>query len=265
MQKDNFARGIAKDWVNELVDDGILPQSYRTQRQRPPYVQLAQNRLGAISDVSSVAVPQPKQWQVDYDAYGAQVPHETVDKMLNDERYQRFRRRVSIEEGGYNDNPATIDRPTNRGIIQNTLDGFRRDYSRYAKGFPENIRDLTPELTDTIYYNAFYQRNRIPQIEHDNVAYTMYDYIVNHSPQEPIKVLQQAINAYSEEQIQVDGVLGSGTIAALNRLTRNPEKARQINDYIVNYRLNEFHDKSKQYQKKFKGLESRIRRSYVTN
>lgn len=87
-----------------------------------------------------VTVHQFQQKQVDSDVYGIQAPHKTADKMMNEERCQRFRGRVSIEEGGYNDNPAAADQPASLGIIQNTLDCFRRNYPRYADGFPENKR-----------------------------------------------------------------------------------------------------------------------------
>lgn len=34
MQKDNFTREIAEDWVNELADDGYFPAQYATRRPR---------------------------------------------------------------------------------------------------------------------------------------------------------------------------------------------------------------------------------------
>lgn len=181
------------------------------------------------------------------------------NELLNS-RFNNLHNQTRREEGGYVDDPARIDQPTNVGIIQPTLDGFRRNNPTCAGNYPTRVSDLTQEQIAEIYRTEFYDRNNVGLIESDDVRRNFYDFIVNHSPNTPRRALQEAINQHSNERVEVDAVIGPNTINALNRATRDPEVARRISDYINDRRNNSWNNQPEEYRERFPGVRNRIQR-----
>lgn len=160
------------------------------------------------------------------------------------ERFKELNKMVRKNEGGYNGllcketnyKGPCIDQITNKGITQNTLNNFRNKYPQYQKAFPEHVKYLNDKQTDYIYYNVFYKPYNVGEIKDFKISKIMYDYLANHSPQLPIKILQEAINTYGGKNIEIDGIIGSKTIQALNEITENPIIRNKIIEEITKKR-----------------------------
>lgn len=109
-------------------------------------------------------------------------------------------------EGGYVDNPADPGGKTNMGITQRYLDrAVAADPS-----LPTHVADLT-----VAQVTGLYQRDQWAAVHGDALppalAALAFDSAVNEGPGAAATLLQQALN------VPVDGVIGSGTIAAAGR------------------------------------------------
>lgn len=137
---------------------------------------------------------------------------------------QRFEQAVTIvlaHEGGYVNNPADPGGETKYGISK--------------RSYPDlDIKNLTREQAIEIYYKDWWCRYRYGEIEDLDVATKVLDLSVNMGPGQAHRLLQQAINLVSDENLKVDGILGPLTLAATNRV--NPEKLRQtLRFYAAEY------------------------------
>lgn len=182
-----------------------------------------------------------------------------VSAFSENERFNRLMDRVYSREGGYEDRPHRIDQPTNMGITQSTLDNFKRAHPELAEQYPETVRDINKPQSDNIYQLDFYRPNKVDKIENEEIAEAYFDFLVNHSPDLPRRSLQEAINEYGDENIEVDGIVGSQTIEALNRVAQDPETAQNIINYINDKRIDSLNSRSDNFRRRYPGLENRIR------
>lgn len=172
-----------------------------------------------------------------------------------DIRFRKFQNRIFQEEGqGYN----MVDQPTHTGIIQSTLDNFRKAHPEESDNYPVNIRDLNFEQINNIYRKDFFDKYNIDRIRNDDLAFVLYDTLVNHSPASPSRWIQQGINENSTNNITVDGVIGSQTINAANALTE--EENQNVINYFLDKRFDDFTQQSPNYQQEFRGVFNRINR-----
>lgn len=117
------------------------------------------------------------------------------------------------EEGGYEDNPRKIEQPTNYGITQSTLQSYT---SRHPDlGYPDHVRNLTVDQARNIYFQDFYQKYRIHNIENDRLARIIFDMHVMTSPKNVANIIQDGL-IDSGYNVKKDGVFGSESIGALN-------------------------------------------------
>ena len=137
---------------------------------------------------------------------------------LNEAAERVFQKALSFAkgwEGGYVDHPSDHGGKTNFGIIQPTLNAYTR-----RKGLPpKSVREISFEEAAAIYREDFFIAGKCEQLP-ENIAVAYFDARVNHHPRTAGKLLQKGINAQPElsenQHIQVDGIVGSGTIKAAN-------------------------------------------------
>lgn len=180
-------------------------------------------------------------------------------------RFDRLLSSVYQEEGGYEDDPAKIDQPTNMGIIQGSLNRFKAAHPTLGRTYPATVQDLTRDQATTIYKMDYYDPYRIEEIKNEKLAKTLFDLLANHSPTEPIQWAQQGINQFTSFQVDEDGVMGSQTINALNNLTL--QQMKDVNNYIVRQRseqINQYADANPTgYGTRRKGLTTRSGRHFI--
>ena len=156
-----------------------------------------------------------------------------------------------------------IDTPTNMGIQQKTLDTFKSNYPDISQNYPDKVKNLTYNQAKKIAKLVYFDKYRIKEIKYKPLQELMFDSFFNHSPSSPAIWVQQAINKCTNMTVTVDGVMGSETIAALNKLSK--EEVIKVNNAIVDMRLVDYEKEKKTnsnpyYKNYTKGLPDRFER-----
>jgi len=104
-------------------------------------------------------------------------------------------------EGGYVNHPADPGGATNRGVIQNTYNTYRK-----RKGLPkQSVRHITLDEVEDIYYSMYWKTNKFDLDELPfKLAQTVFDWHVNSG--RGITTLQQVLG------VSADGVMGHKTL-----------------------------------------------------
>ena len=128
-------------------------------------------------------------------------------------------------EGGYVNHPNDKGGCTNKGI---TLPVFR---GVYGAGLDCNdLKKLTDEQAGIIYKKNFWDVCGADKIKNSQVAYLLVDYAVNSGCRTAIKAIQRLLN------VEVDGVVGSVTIGAINAYSDPFE----LHSRLMNVRKNHY-------------------------
>ena len=139
-------------------------------------------------------------------------------------------------EGGYTTGKnQKKDEATNMGIKQSTLDKYSAKYP--DKNFPQDVKDLKEYHAKEIYKSEYWDNTRIPQIENDRIRNAVFDMNVMGGAG---KVVQRAINSFSDANLKVDGVIGKETIKAINSIpdTKIEEFMSTIKSERIDYLRN---------------------------
>lgn len=119
--------------------------------------------------------------------------------------------RVLVHEGGYVNHPRDPGGATNQGITQRTYEAYRRGKKQRTR----NVRSLTVPERDDIYRHQYWdavEGDKLPE----GVDYVLFDGAVNSGSKQSIKWLQRALG--SAYRGPIDGVIGLGTLAALDEI-----------------------------------------------
>ena len=123
---------------------------------------------------------------------------------------------VLKHEGGYVNDPVDPGGETNFGIAK--------------RSHPDvDIKNLTEEGAQEIYYQDYWMKNRVPQLP-DELKHIYFDMCINQGRGRAVKILQQAANAKGAN-LKVDGGLGPKTIGALNGVELQRVRAYRIKYY----------------------------------
>lgn len=116
---------------------------------------------------------------------------------------------VLVHEGGYSNHPKDPGGATMNGVTQRVYDAYR-----VGKGLTKrSVKSLAPAEREAIYRLQYWdavQGDKLPA----GIDYVVFDGAVNSGPKQSIKWLQRALGAAYNGP--VDGVLGMGTLAALD-------------------------------------------------
>jgi len=134
--------------------------------------------------------------------------------------------RVLAHEGGYSNNPKDPGGATMKGVTQRVYDAYRRGKGQAPRPVKGIGIDELNEIYDRQYWDAV-KGDQLPA----GVDYVVFDGAVNSGPGRSIMWLQQALRpAYTG---RIDGVLGMGTLTALQADTNNDA----LIDRICNARM----------------------------
>ena len=122
------------------------------------------------------------------------------------ERFERIFDYLLKVEGGYSDDKNDKGGKTKFGIIEEEA----RDF-----GYKGNMQDLTIDFAKNIYLKKYYLGNKLDKVVDDKVALSICDWAVN-SGRNGTKNAQIAINQLTNANLDVDGIIGSKTLDALN-------------------------------------------------
>lgn len=118
------------------------------------------------------------------------------------ENYERAIAAVFAEEGGYGDHPKDKGGPTNFGITQSTLAGWRG--RAVSAG---DVRALTKAEAESIYRKQYAETIKFDDLP-PGVDLMVLDFAVNSGPATAAKALQRAVGSAP------DGVVGVKTLTA---------------------------------------------------
>ncbi len=157
--------------------------------------------------------------------------------------------RIIREEGGYTDGKNDRRGETNIGINSDTLREYKNWKNMRKEKLPDNftqdITNVSPELARQIYDEMYYKRYNIDQIDNVIIAEQLLDSAINHGPSNPTRWLQESLNEELDENIEVDGIIGKATRAAIKKAEKQGLIVEINNDMV---------DKRKVYYHKiFKG------------
>ena len=120
-----------------------------------------------------------------------------------DENFATAIDKVFEHEGGYRDDPDDRGGETNFGISK--------------RSYPDlDIRSLTREQAEAIYYRDWWHRYGYGAIRESCIGAKILDLSVNLGPHRAHSLLQQAMNETGSTLLKEDGVLGPVTVAAVN-------------------------------------------------
>ena len=123
--------------------------------------------------------------------------------MTDRERFERLIGFVLAHEGGYVNDPQDPGGETKYGIS-------KRSYPHL------DIANLTREEAIAIYRRDWWERYRIGEIEDVAIASKVLDLFVNVGPIQGAIIVQRALHACGRRDVEIDGIIGSRTLAAIN-------------------------------------------------
>jgi lysozyme family protein len=139
--------------------------------------------------------------------------------------FQRFFPTLLQHEGGFVDDPVDPGGATNKGI---TFATFKECAQRLLGIEPSltALKTLTDEQAAAIYKALYWDRIRGDQISLQPLAEIVFDFQVN-AGATSAKLLQRVLNDLgATPSINVDGVIGDGTLAALDAADQRVVYAR---------------------------------------
>ncbi len=96
--------------------------------------------------------------------------------------------------------------------------GGATKYGISQKAYPNlNIKNLTEAEARAIYKRDYWDKIRGGDIDSQAIAESIFDFAVNAGVSTSIKIAQKAVNRVFPGALDVDGVVGGQTIAAINR------------------------------------------------
>lgn len=146
-------------------------------------------------------------------------------------------------EGGYTNNPNDVGGETIFGIARNKNPDWKgwalvdntKQYCTETEGSKEWAQELVdnckqnPEITKfkyDFYEKNFWDKAKLSEIKHQNIAEAIFDACVNHGVSGGVKIAQRVLN------LEVDGIMGEKTITAINKLY-NKDIARFLEKLVA--------------------------------
>lgn len=113
-------------------------------------------------------------------------------------------------EGEFVNHPKDPGGATNWGITQRTFDTWRRAHGQPLK----NVRALSEAERDCIYFHQYWRKGWCDALPF-RLAQAHLDACVNHGLGRAARMLQDAINETTREDVAVDGIIGPETLRAV--------------------------------------------------
>jgi lysozyme family protein len=150
---------------------------------------------------------------------------------------------VMYHEGGYVEDPNDAGGETKFGIS-------KRSYPHL------DIKNLTRDQARQIYFVDFWLKAKCEQIIDENLATKFFDLTVHAGISQAVKLIQRALRAAGEQVVE-DGIIGSVTLAAINKADPTDLLAALKSESAGYYRLIVQANPSQQ-----KFIEGWLRRAY---
>ena len=167
----------------------------------------------------------------------AEAPGFKRSEAQKDKLFKRYMKDIFESEGGYAD--ETIDQPTNMGIIQPTLDSYRKRFPKEAARlkFPQKVKELKRSQAMQISHRLYFDQYKIGDYRNESIGQLVFDIYVNHTPQTAKEFIDQALKAARKTGAKI--ALPRSTterVAVVNALAEQPAAEAAFYNQIMTER-----------------------------
>ena len=203
--------------------------------------------------------------KLDVQASAAKVIELDEDKFKRsakekDALFNKFVKEVFESEGGYAD-AKKIDQPTNMGIIQSTLKGFREDYPEIARKekFPTNVKYLKRNQAKLIYKKLYFEHYKIADYFNESIGVLIFDMYVNHTPATVEDFINQGLKEARKHGVKVSLAHNAKEqVESVNKLAKYPEAEKAFHNMLLKERKFHMYKKTTKRVKDGKIAKSRF-------
>ena len=177
-----------------------------------------------------------------------------------DALFNKFVKEVFESEGGYAD-AKKIDQPTNMGIIQSTLKGFREAYPETARKekFPTNVKYLKRNQAKLIYKKLYFEHYKIADYFNESIGVLIFDMYVNHTPATVEAFINQGLKEARKHGVEVSLVHNAKEqVESVNKLAKYPEAEKAFHNMLLKERKFHMYKKTTKRVKDGKIAKSRF-------
>lgn len=128
--------------------------------------------------------------------------------MTNNTTFDKAFDRLMVNEGGYVNHPRDPGGETMYGVTKRVA---------VAHGYYGSMRNLPKSFAKEVAKKSYWDAAHCDKFD-STIAIQVFDAAYNHGPDRAIKFLQKAAGITGR---QVDGIVGSQTLGAVNRLPAN--------------------------------------------
>ncbi len=138
---------------------------------------------------------------------------------------------VLKHEGGFSNNPNDPGGATNYGISLRFLKEMGIDVNHDGLININDIKEIHFSDAIDIYKKYFWDKYHYEAINSLAVATKIFDMSVNMGPLQAHRIVQEACH-YNGHQLNIDGILGPKTLAALNEISLHGREEDLMNDIV---------------------------------
>lgn len=144
--------------------------------------------------------------------------------------YRDAIKKVLQHEGGFVNNPNDKGGPTNWGVTQKTYNEYMTKLSgRPYQSTIDEIKSMPIGNAINIYKALYWDKMSGDKIKKYAIAAAIFDQAINRGTSAAVKQAQRVLKAnFNYPSIAEDGVMGAGTITALNTI----DEAKFLNSYL---------------------------------
>lgn len=172
--------------------------------------------------------------------------------------------RLKPIEGGYINDATDRGGETYKGISRKwnpKWEGWKIvDKLRTEPGFPKNMDNHTglAQMVEAFYAANHFDIHRLADLNDQNASWEIFDISVNMGATVAAEIAQRAINLMNDNQrlwkdVPVDGKIGPGTIAALNKAKAFPGMLVATLNIFQGWKYVQICEKDRSQEKFFRG------------
>ena len=143
--------------------------------------------------------------------------------------FNLFTDTIQQAEGGYQKLANDSGNYNSKHELVGTNHGIAATFYETIIGYPPSeadMRAITKATALQLFKHYFWDKIKADQINSQAVAETFADMAINSSPKRATKIMQKTLNNYFGKNLQVDGIVGNKTLAAINSVD-----SEQLFDY----------------------------------
>ncbi|WP_281237910.1 glycosyl hydrolase 108 family protein [Flavobacterium praedii] len=149
-----------------------------------------------------------------------------------EDKFKKVAPIILRHEGGYVNHPSDKGGPTNKGITLKTWEKYAKDDIGLEPTL-DNLKNITDEQATIIYRKHYWEPKGFCKIKDETVSLMIYDWTITSGG--AIKEVQKLLVNEFEQNITIDGGIGTNTINAINNVTDQDKLLKKISKIRKQY------------------------------